>query len=170
MTNSIEQITISEQLKLCHQMQKDIFHQELNLLGMKIPDGYDDFSIYMQIRDSEAMVGTYRVVLPNASVGLPIEETGFDLQQFQPQKVCEMSRLVILKEQRGKIPFKKIIVSACNIAKEHGASILVVALLPCNVTLFKRNGFSQVGSPLSDPSVDSGNTEEAVIVPMQIQI
>lgn len=81
-----------------------------------------------------------------------------------------MSRLVMLKEKRGKIPFRKIIFSACNLAKQHGASLLIVALLPRNVPLFKRNGFSQVGAPLSDPSVDSSNTQEAVIVPMQIKI
>ncbi len=41
MSISIKQVSSSEQLNLCQQMQIPIFHQELNLLGMKIPDDYD---------------------------------------------------------------------------------------------------------------------------------
>ena len=166
MTISIQQVNISEQLNHCHQMQIDIFHNELGLLGMQIPDRYDQFSVYMQIRDSDAMIGTYRVVLPNDSLGLPIEETGFNLKEFDRNKVCEMSRLVLLKEKRGKIPFSKIFFSACTIAKQNETSTLLVAILPRNFPLFKRYGFSQIGPPLSDFTVESVDTEEAVIIPM----
>ncbi|MGK7900836.1 MAG: GNAT family N-acetyltransferase [Hormoscilla sp.] len=170
MTISIQQVSISDQLNLCNQMQIDIFHHELQLFGMKIPDDYDQFSVYMQVQDSDAVVGTYRIVLPNPSLGLPIEESGFDLKQFDPHKVCEMSRLVLLKEKRGKIPFSKIFSSACRVAKQHDASILLVAILPRNFLLFKRYGFSQVGPPLSDPSVESNDTEEAVVIPMEMHL
>lgn len=169
MTISIQQVSISDKsnLNLCYEMQIAIFHQELQLLGMQIPDNYDNFSVYTQLLNYDDVVGTYRIVLPNPSLGLPIEETGFDLKQFGQQKVCEMSRLVVLKDKRGKIPFRKIISSACMLAKQHGASILVAAILPCNRFLFERQGFSQVGPALLDPSVESANTEEAVILPMQ---
>ena len=170
MVNSIQPVKSYDQLKHCNQMQRDIFHDELKLFGMQIPDGYDQFSVYMEILNSESLVGTYRIVLPNSSLGLPIEETGFDIKQFHPKKVCEMSRLVMLQEQRGKIPFRHIISSACRVAKQHDASIILVALLPHNRPLFKRYGFSQVGPALPDPSVESMDTEEAVIIPMQKHI
>ncbi len=170
MTSTIQQTSASEQLSLCHQLLVTVFHQELNLFGMQIPDSYDPFSVYMQIIDLEAIVGTYRIVLPNATVGLPIEEVGFDLSQFAPHKICEMSRLVLLKEKRGKIPFSKIVDSARNVAAQNNASILVAAILPQNVPLFKRYGFSQVGQPLHDHSVESGGGEESVVVPMQIPV
>ncbi|NET88052.1 MAG: GNAT family N-acetyltransferase [Kamptonema sp. SIO1D9] len=166
MTIFIQQVNLSEQLNHCHQMQVDIFHHELNLYGMQIPDDYDRFSVYMQIRDSKFMIGTYRIVFPNDSLGLPIEETGFNLKQFNPNKVCEMSRLVLLKEKRGKIPFSKIIYSASNLAREHNACTLLVAILPRNFNLFKKYGFLQIGAPLSDPTVESTDTEKAVIIPM----
>ena len=170
MTISIEQVRISEELNLCHKIQATVFHQELDLLGMQIPDDYERFSVYMQILDSNAIVGTYRIILPNNSLGLPIEETGFNLNQLDCNQVCEMSRLVILKEKRGKIPFGRIISSAAKIAKQHNNSILVVAILPHNLPLFQRYGFSQVGSPLYDPSVKSINTKESVVIPMQMGI
>jgi len=169
-TPTIQKTNVPEQLSLCHQLLVTVFHQELNLFGMQIPDRYDPFSVYMQITDLEAIVGTYRIVLPNKSVGLPIEEVGFDLSQFAPNKICEMSRLVLLKEKRGKIPFSKIIYSACNVTAQNNASILVAAILPQNVPLFKRYGFSQVGQPLHDHSVKSTSAEPSVIVPMQIRV
>ncbi|NEP62099.1 MAG: GNAT family N-acetyltransferase [Symploca sp. SIO2G7] len=170
MTISIQTVGKSDNLNLCHQMQVAIFHHELQLFGMQIPDDYDQSSVYMQILDANVFVGTYRIVLPNASVGLPIEESGFDLKRFHQKKVCEMSRLVLLKEKRGTIPFSKIIYSACEVAKQHNASILLAAILPRNFPLFKRYGFSQVGLPLYDSSVKSIDTEESVIIPMQIHI
>lgn len=170
MTISIQQVSIPDQLHLCRQMQIAVFHQELRLFGMQFPDRYDPFSIYMQIVDSDAVIGTYRIVLANTSFGLPIEETGFQINQFHNNKICEMSRLVILKEKRGKIPFSKIIFSARSIAKQNNASILVVALLPRNLPLFKRHGFSQAGPPLHDPSVESVNSKESVIIPMKTHI
>ncbi|EGJ28859.1 MULTISPECIES: GNAT family N-acyltransferase [Moorena] len=170
MTISIRQVSISEELDLCHQMQVSIFHQELELFGMQIPDDYDPVSVYIQILDSNAVVGTYRIVFPNNSLGLPIEESGFDLKQFDQKKVCEMSRLVVLKEKRGKIPFNQIISSAVRVANQHNASIMLVALLPHNLPLFKRYGFSQVGPPLYDPSVKSTYTKDPSIIPMQIHI
>ena len=97
MTISIQPVSTSEQLNLCYQMQTAIFHHELNLLGMQIPDNYDRLSLYVQIIDSKVVVGTYRIV-PNTSLGLPIEETGFNLNQIDQNKVCEMSRLVLVKE------------------------------------------------------------------------
>ncbi|MEB3341536.1 GNAT family N-acyltransferase [Okeania sp.] len=170
MSISIQQVSTSEQLNLCHQMQIAIFHHELNLFGMQIPDDYDRSSLYMQIVDSQVVVGTYRIV-PNTSLGLPIQETGFNLEQFEKNKICEMSRLVLLKEKRGKIPFSQVFSSARNAAKEHyNASTLVVAILPQNVSLFKRYGFSQVGEPLHDPTVKSTDKNESVIIPMQTYI
>lgn len=144
-------------------------------MGMQIPDSYDPFSVYTQMIDFETIVGTYRIVLPNASVGLPIEEVGFDLNQFAsdqiyPNQICEMSRLALLKEKRGKIPFSKIVYSACHIAAQKNAAILVAAILPRNVPLFQRYGFSRVGQPLIDPSIKSAGAEESAIVPMQIRV
>ncbi|MEO1427498.1 MAG: GNAT family N-acetyltransferase [Cyanobacteria bacterium J06633_8] len=170
MTFTIQQTNSPSQLSLCHQLLVTVFHHELNLFGMEIPDRYDPFSVYMQIRSDEAIVGTYRLALPNDSVGLPIEEVGFDISQFAPDKICEMSRLVLLKDKRGKIPFSKIIFSACSVAAEHNASILVAAILPRNVPLFKRQGFLQMGQPINDPSVESTDGEDAVIVPMYKRI
>lgn len=169
MSISIQQAITSEQLNLCYQMQTTIFHHELNLFGMQIPNDYDRLSIYMQIIDSKVVVGTYRIVPNNTSLGLPIEETGFNLKQFDRNKVCEMSRLVQVKEKRGKIPFSKVFSSARNAAKKHyNASILIVAILPRNLSLFKRYGFSQVGEPLYDPTVKSTDKKESIIIPMQI--
>jgi len=170
MTISIQPVDISDKLSLCHQMQVAIFHDELQLFGMQIPDDYDHCSVYMQILDANVVVGTYRIVLPNTSIGLPIEESGFDLKQFHQKKVCEMSRLVLLKEKRGRIPFSKIFSSACRVAKQHNASILLVAILPRNLPLFKRYGFSEVGAPLYDSSVKSIYNQESVIIPMQMHI
>ncbi|NEP43056.1 MAG: GNAT family N-acetyltransferase [Okeania sp. SIO2H7] len=167
MTISIQQVSISDGLNHCHQMQIDIFHRELKLFGMQIPDRYDQFSVYMQILDSDAMVGTYRIVLPNHSLGLPIEESGLEIENCDRHKICEWSRLVSLKEKRGKIPFSKIVYSACELAKQHQASTLLVAILPRNFNLFKRYGFSQIGPPLSDPTVESMEAEEAVVIPMR---
>jgi len=170
MTISIQPVSTSEKLSCCHQMQVAIFHHELQLFGMEIPDDYDQSSVYMQILDADVVVGTYRLVFPSTSVGLPIEESGFDLKQFHQKKVCEMSRLVLLKEKRGKMPFSKIFSSACRVARQHNASILLVAILPKNLPLFKRYGFSQVGLPLYDSSVKSTYNEESVIIPMQMHI
>ena len=170
MTISIQEVSISDQLNLCHQMQRAIFHHELHLFGMQIPDNYDKLSVYLQILDADAFIGTYRIVLPNPSLGLPIEESGFNIDRFHQSKICEMSRLVLLKEKRGKIPFSKIIFSACTIAKQHDASVLVAAILPRNVPLFQRYGFSRSGPPLHDPSVESVDTEESIVIPMQINI
>ena len=172
---TIRKTSLPEQLNSCHQILTTVFHQELNLLGMQIPDGYDPCSVYMQITDLETIVGTYRIVLPNASVGLPIEEVGFDLSQFAseqiyPHQICEMSRLALLKEKRGKIPFSKIVYSACHITAQNNASILIAAILPRNVPLFQRHGFSRIGQPLLDPSIHSAAAEESVIVPMQIRV
>ena len=137
---------------------------------MQIPNDYDPLSLYMQIIDSKVVVGNYRIV-PNTSLGLPIEETGFNLKQLDQNKVCEMSRLVLVKEKRGKIPFSKVFSSARNAAKQHyNASTLVVAILPRNLSLFKRYGFSQVGEPLYDSTVKSTHKKESVIIPMQTPV
>lgn len=170
MTFSIQQAYLTDQLNACHELLVTVFHEELHLYGMKIPDVYDPFSVHTQIINNGSIIGTYRTVLPNPSVGLPIEEVGFDLDKLAPGKICEMSRLVISKEQRGKIPFSKIIHSACEVAAQNDASCLIAALLPRNVTLFKRNGFSQIGEPLIDPSVESGGEGESIIVPMKISV
>jgi hypothetical protein len=169
-TVKIQQTNLPEEVALCQQLLIDVFHQELNLFGMKIPDSYDPFSIYLQIIDLRITVGTYRIVMPNSSLGLPIEEVGFDLGQFSGESICEMSRLALVKEKRGTIPFHKIIGSTCKIAAENKMSLVVAAILPRNVRLFKRYGFSQVGHPLNDPSVESATVEESVIVPMQIRV
>lgn len=167
---SIQQAITSEQLNHCYQMQIDIFHHELKLFGMEIPNNYDRFSLYMQIIDANVTVGTYRIV-PHTSLGLPIEETGFNLNQFDRNKVCEMSRLVVAKGKRGKIPFSKIFSSARKAAKQHyNASALLVAILPRNLSLFKRYGFLQVGEPLYDPTVKSSHKQESVVIPMQIPV
>lgn len=170
MTFTIQQAHSHSQLSICHQLLATVFHHELNLFGMDIPDRYDPYSVYMQIMDNETVVGTYRLAFPNASVGLPIEGVGFDISQFAPDKISEMSRLVLLKDKRGQIPFSKIIFSACSVAAQHKASILVAAILPRNVPLFKRQSFSQLGLPIKDPSVQSTDTEDAVIVPMYRRI
>lgn len=167
-TFTIKQTTDPEQLSVCHEILVTVFHRELGLSGMRIPDHYDSFSAYMQIIDCEEVIGTYRIVFPNASVGLPIEAVGFDLSKLESDQICEMSRLVVLKEKRGKIPFSKIVYSACQVAEQNNASRIVAAILPRNVPLFKRYGFSPAGAPLNDPSVESSDIEEAVIVPMQI--
>ncbi len=156
----------SAELARCHQLQTSIFHRELNLFGMQIPDRYDCCSVYMQIVDTEAVVGTYRIVLPNSAVGLPIEEAGFEIDRFDRDRVCEMSRLVIAKKKRGKIPFGNIISSACQVGKQHGATLLVVAILPRNLPLFQRYGFTRVGDPLYDATVKSNNGKESIVVPM----
>lgn len=170
MSISIEQAITSKQLNHCHQMQIEIFHHELKLFGMEIPNEYDRLSLYMQIIDANVAVGTYRIV-PDTSIGLPIEETGFNLNKFDRNKVCEMSRLVLAKEKRGKIPFSKVFSSARKAAKQHyNASALVVAILPRNLSLFKRYGFSQVGEPLYDPTVKSSQKQDSVIIPMQIPV
>ncbi|MBC6417902.1 MAG: GNAT family N-acetyltransferase [Prochloron sp. SP5CPC1] len=172
MTFVIQQVHTSDQISLCHQLQIAIFHDELGLFGMQIPDKYDRYSAYMQMEiiGFKAVVGTYRVVLPNSSIGLPILETGFALNPFDPNRVCEMSRLVVLKEKRAKIPFSKIIASACRVAKKHNNSTMVAAILPHNVPLFQRYGFSPAGPPLNDSSVESTSTEESIIIPMKIHI
>lgn len=169
MSITIKPVSTSEQLNLCHQMQIDIFHHELKLFGMQIPDEYENCSVYMQILDSQALVGTYRIILPNTSVGLPIEQSGFQLNQFNHNRVCEMSRLVILKEKRGHFPFSKIIFYTRMIAKQNNASVVVAAILPHNVPLFQRKGFS-AGEPLYDPSVKSVSTKEPIIIPMEMHI
>ena len=170
MTTSIRQIFTSEQRDLCYRLQADIFHHELHLFGMKIPDRYDRHSLYMQILDAETVIGTYRIVLPNTSLGLPIEESGFHLKQFHEGQVCEMSRLVLLKEKRGKVPFRKIVSSAREVAKQHHASVLVAALLPRNLPLFQRHGFSQAGPPLQDPSVDSTDPDNGIVIPVKTHV
>ena len=150
MTISIQPVSTSEQLNLCYQMQTAIFHHELNLLGMQIPDNYDRLSLYVQIIDSKVVVGTYRIV-PNTSLGLPIEETGFNFNQIDQNKVCEMSRLVLVKENWGKIPFSKVFSFARKVAKEHyNASTLVVAILSQSVSIeavwFLKGGRSTIWS------------------------
>ncbi|MDJ1183904.1 N-acyl amino acid synthase FeeM domain-containing protein [Roseofilum casamattae] len=166
----IKPVCEQAQIGLSHKLQKEIFHHELSLFGMEIPDRYDISSLYMHIRESNKLVGTYRIVFPNSEVGMPIEETGFDVRELKGKKICEMSRLVLLKEQRGKIPFYRIIRSASKVAKENQASILLVAILPRNFPLFQRAGFSQVGPPLPDPSVRLSDGEEGAIIPMQMKL
>lgn len=170
MTTPFRQVSTSEELTICHQLQADIFHGQLNLSGMKIPDAYDECSIYCQILDAQDVIGTYRVVLPNDQMGLPIEESGFQYPHAPQEKVCEMSRLVVRQESRGKVPFRQIIASACEIAEQHQASVMLAALLPQNLTLFKRYGFSQVGPPLRDSTVDSSDAEDGAVIPVAIQI
>lgn len=167
MTFSIKQVDSPETLSLCHQLLGTVFHDELDFTGMEIPDQYDPFSVYMAIADEEEeVVGTYRIAFPNPDVGLPIEEVAFATEQFAPQKICEMSRLVLLKKYRGKIPFYKIIESACDVAAQNEASVLLAAIIPQNVRLFKRQGFMQVGEPIPDPSLGDGDAKDAVIHPM----
>lgn len=57
------------------------------------------------------MIGTYRVVLPNSTIGFPIEDSGFCCEQFRETQIYEMSRLVMRQDKRGKVPFRKIIES-----------------------------------------------------------
>lgn len=163
---TIQKTNLSQRKHICHQILGEVFHQELGLVAMKIPDRYDSFSVYAEILDGKEIVGTYRIILPNSDAGFPIEEIDFDTKQFSPQNICEMSRLALVKEKRGQVPFKKIIDSACQMALEHGASVIIVALLPWNVPLFARQGFVKIGPPLFDASVQSINGENSVIVPM----
>ena len=151
-------------------MQIAIFHKELQLFGMEIPDGYDRFSVYLEILHYHNVIGSFRIVFPNTSLGLPIEQTGFNLNEFDGYKVCEMSRLVVLKEKRGIIPFSKIISSTRKVAKEHNASIILAEILPQNVPIFKRYGFSMAGAPVLDPSVKSIYSKEPLVYPMQMYL
>ena len=78
-----------------------------------------------------------------------------------------MSRLAIIKEARGKISFSSIIFSACMVARSHGATILLIEILPQNLNLFKRQGFQEVGEPIKDLTVQSINNQESIVIPMQ---
>lgn len=165
---TIQQTSSSEELNLCQQLLVKVFHDELGLTSMVIPDSYDPGSVHMQILDqADVMVGTYRIVLPSP-IGLPIEESGFDVSQCRSGKICEMSRLVVNRQKRGRVPFNWIVRSACEEALYHRASTLLAAILPKNVRLFKRYGFTQIGEPLHDPSVQSTTANASLIVPMQI--
>lgn len=167
MTISIEQVSDLDSLESCRQILVDVFHDELKLYGMQIPDRYEQVSHYMQILYSGMLVGTYRIVFPNSSCGMPIEETGFDINKFYQENLCEMSRLAIIKEARGKIIFSKIIFSACMVAKSYGAKTLLAEILPQNLHLFQRQGFEKVGNPIKDITVKSSTNQEAIVIPMQ---
>ncbi len=167
MTISIEQVRDLNRLESCRQILVEVFHDELKLYGMQIPDGYEQVSHYMQILSSGTLVGTYRIVIPNSSYGMPIEETGFEINKFFQENVCEMSRLAIIKEARGKISFNNIVFSACMVARSYGATTLLAEILPPNLNLFKRQGFEEVGEPIKDITVQSINNQESIVIPMQ---
>ncbi|MGB5632835.1 MAG: GNAT family N-acyltransferase [Waterburya sp.] len=167
MTILIEQASDLDCIESCRQILVDVFHDELKLYGMQIPDKYEQISHYMQILYADILVGTYRIVVPNCSCGMPIEETGFDINKFSQENVCEMSRLAIIKEARGKIIFNKIIFSACIVAKSYGATTLLIEILPQNLHLFQRQGFEQIGEPIKDITVRSINNKESIVIPMQ---
>lgn len=170
MKYSICRVKINQEIKACNQLLEKVFHHELNLYKMQIPDQYDQFSQYAKLCYDQNVIGTYRVVFPNSDVGLPIEETGYDLKQFDKHLIAEMSRLVILKDYRGKVPFSKIVYSACEVAKKVQMSKLVIAILPQNLSLFKRYGFQQSGETLYDSSVKSSDNKESIIIPMIMEI
>lgn len=170
MTISIEQVNDLNRLESCRQILVDVFHDELKIYGMQIPDRYEQVSHYMQILSLGTLVGTYRIVVPNSSCGMPIEQSGFDISKFSQENVCEMSRLAIIKEARGKISFSNIIFSACMVARSYGAATLLAEILPPNLNLFKRQGFEQVGEPIKDITVQSINNPESIVIPMQKQL
>ena len=170
MTISIEQVTDLNRLESCRQILVDVFHDELKIQGMQIPDKYEQVSHYMQILSSGTLVGTYRIVVPNSSSGMPIEETGFEINKFFQENVCEMSRLAIIREARGKISFSNIIFSASMVARSYGATTLLIEILPQNLNLFKRQGFEPVGEPIKDLTVQSIKNPESIVIPMQKQL
>lgn len=172
MAISIQQVRNcdTDQLNLCHQLLIDVFHHELNLFGMKIPDNYEQFSAYMQVIDSETIVGTYRIVLPNSSIGFPMEEVGCDLSQFDLNKVCEWSRLVLLKEARSKKVFSKIVDSVRRTANEYNASVIVAEILSHHLPMFLKYGFSQTGPAIYDPTIGPIDRKESFVIPIHMHI
>lgn len=89
MTISIKQVNDSEHLESCWQILADVFHGELSLFGMKIPDNYEDVSHYMQIFYSGMLVGTYRIICANSCCGLPIEELDLILIRFRKTRYAK---------------------------------------------------------------------------------
>lgn len=170
MKYSIYYAQSASEIKICHEILEEVFHRELNLYQMHIPDKYDKFSQYVKICYEQSIIGTCRIVFPNSDVGLPIEETGFDLTKFDKDLVAEASRLVMIKNYRGKVPFSKIVYFCCETARKFQMSDLVIAILPQNLRLFKRHGFQQYGEPLYDYSVKSSDNEESIIIPMIIKL
>lgn len=170
MKYSIYSVKNHQEVKTCNQLLEEIFHHELSLYKMQIPDQYDKFSQYMNISDGQNVIGTYRIVFPNPHVGLPIEETGFNITNLGQDRVAEMSRLVMRKDYRGKVPFHRIIHSAREVAKKSQVSQLAIAILPQNLRLFRRHGFQQYGEPLYDYSVQSTDNKESIIIPMIMEV
>lgn len=90
--------TNTKRVNQCLQLIRDIFHRDLNLYGMTIPDTHEQNSIYLALMEDETVVGTVRLIMPNLKHRFPInEDIGFDLNQFQPNSFCELSRIVLLK-------------------------------------------------------------------------
>jgi len=171
-TITIEQVlpTDIERLNECYQLQKAIFQEELNLYDMIIPDTHDSNAIYLAMMDEERVVGTCRIVMPNKMNRFPIQDIGFKIEEYHLSNFCEWSRLVFLKEYRGKRNFQKMMDAFGEATKANGLSTVIVEILPRNLSIFKKYGFTELGPALFDPTCQTDNPADAFVVPMKLEL
>jgi hypothetical protein len=166
MSVSFQEVSDEGLIRACQQIQVDVFHEELRLYGMQIPDEHDDASIHVAMIERGVIVGTFRVVLPNDSHGLPIREVWLGFEAFSWEPVCEMSRLAIPKSHRGQGLLGSAVSFVGGIAKKHNLSAVVADVLLENREAFEDEGFECIGSPFCDASVDTLRTGSVNCVPM----
>lgn len=156
--------------KSCCQLQKDIFHGEMGLLGMSFPDKYDPFSVYVEILESELLIGAYRIIFPNEEVGLPIQELWDDSAKISINRACEWSRFALSKKTRGKISFGMIMDFSLKIARQEGMSTIMAVAMLRSSPFFEKHGFRRLSNSVYDATIDRFSSGVPNAVPISIEI
>ncbi|MBF0217258.1 MAG: PEP-CTERM/exosortase system-associated acyltransferase [Candidatus Omnitrophica bacterium] len=110
MNDTSRSLSVESMMDDIYRLRYQVFCKELKFMReADHPDGlekdkYDPYSIHFTIEDSESVVGTLRLILDGPH-GFPFTEycggdIDVDIASLDRKKICEFSRLAILKRYR----------------------------------------------------------------------
>ncbi len=139
----------------------DVFVEELNFFipredGVPIEhDQYDDHAVFLGIWEKSTLIGSCRLILPNASINLPtLKAMDIDIKIFEPStQTAEISRMTVIPPHRTlkkSIQALKAIDKEVNrIANMYNIVRLIAAVEPTFLRLleYAKLGYRLIGSP-----------------------
>lgn len=167
---SIDRAMDPNSIRTCQDVMATVFHDELRLHGMAIPDSYEDHSIYVALRSDGSLAGTFRVVKPNNDNQCPATDVWPNSDILPAGNVCQFSRVAILPQFRRHGLFRMAVNAVEGIARDIGASLVLSDVLLQSRLAYERCGFDAAGDLICDPTVDTFNTGELNCVPMILQV
>lgn len=145
-----------EEQKQARYLIYGVFMQELGFVSVR-PDQFDASAVYVVGKKSSAIIAAVRIVLDSED-GLPLDGY-YDLSALRSRayRLVEVGRLACHPDHRTNLVALRGRGSMIRAAANMGASHLVIDSLIELTPLYRRIGFSPVGEPFVDPTVQRSN-------------